>query len=104
MWGRDFDEGPLASQRYTDSQMKLISLLLLLLFEVRADHITISTVPCKTVADCWLDKDGKPIRTPSAKRGRKKPRPDCEKNIVWLRNRLKCENQVCVAELVGDRC
>lgn len=69
-----------------------------------ADRVTVSAVPCKTVADCWLAADGQPIGRPRSKRGRALPRGDCGKRLVWLRNRLSCENQVCVAELIGDKC
>lgn len=68
------------------------------------ERVRVSDVPCKSVADCWLDANGKPIARPKAKRGRSFPRPDCGKNIVWLRNKLRCEDQVCVSEFIGDRC
>lgn len=66
---------------------------------------TVSDVACKTVADCWLDADAKPIARPKAKKGRPLPRGDCGRNILWLRTRLTCsEENVCVAEHVGDKC
>ena len=83
---------------------KLISLLLWLVAALPADRVTVSTVPCQTVADCWLAADGQPIQRPRSKRGRLVPRGDCGKKLRWLRNRLSCENQVCVVQRVGDKC
>lgn len=83
---------------------KLTWLMLGLLAAPPADRVTVSVVPCQTVADCWLAADGQPIKRPREKRGRALPRGDCGKKKVWLRNRLSCENQVCVAELIGDKC
>ena len=71
---------------------------------------TVSEVPCKTVAQCWLDADGHPIARPKAKKGRPLPEGDCGAKLVWLQNRLRCESaddagpSVCVAEHVGDKC
>lgn len=79
-------------------------MLLMLLAAAPADPPSVEAVPCNTVADCWLDKDGRPIARPKAKRGRGLPRGDCGKNLLWLRTRLSCEHQVCVAQHVGDRC
>jgi hypothetical protein len=61
-------------------------------------------VPCETVADCWLDGDGHPIKRPPRLRKKQLPRGDCGKNLVWLRNRLSCEEHVCVAVFIGGRC
>lgn len=83
--------------------MLLFSLMLsLLAAAVPANPGTV--IPCKTVADCWLDKEGKPIPRPRAKRGRPIPSGDCGKNLLWLRTRLSCEQQVCVAVNIGDAC
>jgi hypothetical protein len=84
--------------------MMLTSFLLWILGGMPMAQTTVSEVPCKTIADCWLDAEGKPIARPKAKRGRSIPRGDCGKNLLWLRNRLSCENQVCTAQHVGDRC
>jgi hypothetical protein len=83
---------------------KLIPLLLWLLAATPEQRVTVSEVPCKTADDCWLDPAGRPIPRPKAKRGRQPPRGDCGNNLMWLRTRLRCENQVCVAVNVGDRC
>ncbi|MBK7857336.1 MAG: hypothetical protein IPJ65_01680 [Archangiaceae bacterium] len=64
----------------------------------------VSTVPCQTVAECWLDADGKAVARPRAKKGRALPRGDCGKNILWLRNRLSCEQRFCVVQFIGDKC
>jgi len=64
----------------------------------------VSTVPCKTVAECWLSDDGKPIARPKSKKGRPLPRGDCGKNLLWLDHKLSCENEVCVSQFVGDKC
>ncbi|MFO0575739.1 MAG: hypothetical protein U1A78_17215 [Polyangia bacterium] len=82
----------------------LVPIILWLLAALPAGRVTVSTVPCKTVSDCWLDEDGKPIARPHAKRGRKLPRGDCGRNLLWLRNRLSCEDNVCVARHIGDAC
>jgi len=62
------------------------------------------TIPCQTVADCWLDSAGHAIARPRRKRGQPIPRGDCGGNIVWLRNRLMCIDHVCAAVHIGDRC
>ncbi len=84
--------------------MTIVSFMLWLLAAAPSERIHISTVPCKSVADCWLDADSNPIARPQSKRGRALPKPDCGKNIQWLRNRLSCEQQVCVVEHIGDKC
>ena len=76
-------------------------LVLLALFLGSSDA---GTVSCKTVADCWLDDGGGAIARPAKFRGRQLPRGDCGANILWLRNRLSCEQQLCVAVHVGDKC
>jgi len=82
----------------------LLTLTLLLLGAEPDLHVTVSTVPCKTVAECWLDDDGKPVARPKRFKGRKLPKGDCGKNLLWLRHVLSCEQAVCVAKFVGDRC
>ncbi|MBL8952167.1 MAG: hypothetical protein JNK82_15400 [Myxococcaceae bacterium] len=76
---------------------------LLVLWLLTAEPV-VSTVPCKTVAECWLDEEGKPIARPKAKKGKAVPRGDCGKNLLWLRNQLSCDENVCVAKFVGDKC
>lgn len=83
---------------------KLIALMLSLLAAPAAAPVAVSPVPCQTVADCWLAADGQPIARPKHKRGRALPRGDCGKNLLWLRHRLSCEAQVCVAVRIGDKC
>ncbi len=83
---------------------KPIALMLSLLAAPPAVPVPVSPVPCKTVADCWLSAQGQPIARPKHKRGRALPRGDCGKNLVWLRHRLSCEQDVCVATLIGDKC
>jgi hypothetical protein len=61
-------------------------------------------VPCKTVDDCWLDDNGHAIHRPKRYRGRALPRGDCDARIQWLRHKLSCEENVCVAKFVGDAC
>jgi hypothetical protein len=61
-------------------------------------------IPCQTVADCWLDVNGKAIKRPASKRGHPLPRGDCGNFKVWLRTQLTCEEHVCKAEHVGDKC
>ncbi len=61
-------------------------------------------VPCDSVAQCWLDEGGKAIARPKKLRGRPLPKGDCGPNLLWLRNRLTCEDRVCTAVHVGDRC
>ncbi len=76
---------------------------LLVLWLLSAEPV-VSTVPCKTVAECWLDEEGKPIPRPRSKKGRAVPRGDCGKNLLWLRHRLTCEENVCVSLNIGDKC
>jgi hypothetical protein len=61
-------------------------------------------VPCKTVADCWLDADGNAIPRPKRFKGRRLPKGNCGGNILWLTNLLSCEEHVCVSMPIGDRC
>ena len=63
-----------------------------------------SGVSCQTAEECWLDPDGKAIKRPAKFRGRQHPRGDCGKNLVWLRNRLSCEENICVVTHIGDKC
>ena len=81
-------------------------LLALALFLLGADpeRTTVSEVPCKTVADCWLDDHGMPVARPKSQKGKKLPRGDCGKNLLWLRNKLTCTEGKCSAENVGDKC
>lgn len=63
---------------------------------------TVSTVPCKTVDDCWLDQSAQPVKRP---KGKRPPKPSCSgKGLVWLRTKLSCEHNVCVAVHIGDKC
>ena len=59
---------------------------------------------CKTVAECWLDDSGKAIKRPAKLKGRKLPAGNCGSNLLWLRNRLSCDDNVCVSKHVGDMC
>jgi hypothetical protein len=61
-------------------------------------------VACATVADCWLDPKGAVIPRPAKLKGKKLPQGDCGKNLLWLRHRLTCEEQVCTVKYVGDAC
>lgn len=61
-------------------------------------------VPCKTVADCWLNSIGDPIKRPAKQRGKPLPNGDCGANKVWLRHVLTCEDKVCTVKYVGDKC
>jgi len=63
-----------------------------------------SPVPCRSIRDCWLDADGTPIARPRRLRGKAIPKGDCGGNILWLRNRLACDQGRCVAAFIGDRC
>jgi len=65
---------------------------------------TVSDVACKTVEDCWLDADAKPIKRPKKFRGKPVPRGDCGEKLMWLRHRLACEQSVCTVTAIGDRC
>ena len=60
--------------------------------------------PCRNVGDCWLDDRGNAIARPKRLRGRKLPKGDCGRNLLWLRNELSCAEGRCVALPVGDRC
>ncbi len=79
-------------------------LLPLLVSVVLSASPIISDVPCQSVADCWLDAASKPIARPKKLRGKPVPRGDCGKNLQWLRTRLTCEQRVCTALVIGDRC
>lgn len=61
-------------------------------------------VACKTVDDCWLDDDARPIRRPKQHAKKPLPRGDCGKRLKWLRTRLTCEENICVAKNIGDKC
>jgi hypothetical protein len=61
-------------------------------------------VPCRTVADCWLDRDGKVVARPKQFKGKPLPRGDCGEKLYWLRTHLTCEAKVCVATQQGDKC
>ena len=61
-------------------------------------------VPCKTIDDCWLDPSGAPIRRPRKLRKKAIPRGNCGTRLHWLRHVLSCEENVCTAKLIGDRC
>lgn len=61
-------------------------------------------VACTTVADCWLDPKGAAIPRPAKLKGKKLPQGDCGKNLLWLRHRLTCEEQVCTVKYLGDAC
>lgn len=61
-------------------------------------------VACQTVADCWLDPQGAAIPRPAKRKGQKLPKGDCGKNLLWLRHRLSCEEQVCKVQFMGDAC
>ena len=59
---------------------------------------------CRSVADCWLDEEGRAIRRPARYRGRHLPRGDCGAHLRWLRHSLTCDEGVCTARDIGDRC
>jgi hypothetical protein len=82
-----------------------MSLLLAVLLS-QAPKVIESTVPCKTVADCWLDAEGTPIARPKKFKGKKLPQGDCHQRLVWLRYQLSCEPEkhVCEASYRGDKC
>ena len=82
----------------------LLALALFMLAAGSSDRVTVSTVPCGTVAECWLDDAGRPIARPKANKRRKLPVGDCGRNLLWLHNRLSCDNNVCTAEFIGDKC
>ena len=81
-----------------------LPLIFVLLAAEQYGTVTVSTVPCETVAQCWLDKDGKPIARPKRVKGKRLPKGDCGKNLLWLRHQLTCERAVCVAKFVSDSC
>ncbi len=69
------------------------------------DRVTKSAVRCTTVAECWLDADGKPIARPKKFKGKKLPKGTCSNSgLLWLRHKLTCQQNVCTAEFVGDMC
>lgn len=61
-------------------------------------------VSCQTVSDCWLGPDGSAIKRPARFKKKQLPKGDCGKNLLWLRNRLTCEENVCKATFMGDAC
>jgi hypothetical protein len=69
-----------------------------------ADNSLPAGPPCKSVGDCWLDEEGHAISRPKKLRGRPIPRGDCGSKLLWLRHRLACIDERCVAVNVGDRC
>jgi hypothetical protein len=82
----------------------IVSLVLWLMSAAPDGGVTVSAVPCTSVADCWLDANGKPVARPRRFRGRRIPRGNCGSNLLWLRYRLMCEKDLCAAENVGDKC
>ena len=80
----------------------LLALLCVLL--TTPPRTTVSEVACQTVAECWMDEDAKPIARPKKLRGKPVPRGDCGKKLLWLRNRLTCEENLCTVTHIGDRC
>lgn len=76
----------------------------MLIFWLLAADPVKSDVQCKTVAECWLDEDGKAIARPKSKKGHPIPRGNCGKNLFWLQHKLTCEEGVCVAQFIGDKC
>jgi hypothetical protein len=82
----------------------MIALALLASLLASPPPLKVSKAPCQTEAECWLDADGNPIARPKSKQGRPIPRGNCGALLVWLRNELSCQENVCVARLVGDRC
>ena len=61
-------------------------------------------VQCKTVDDCWLNESGEAIKRPKRHRGKAIPRGNCGNRLHWLRHLLSCEENVCKAKLIGDKC
>ena len=59
---------------------------------------------CQSVSDCWLDDEGRAIRRPARYRGRQLPKGDCGAHLRWLRHDLTCDEGVCTARDVPDRC
>ena len=84
--------------------MLKLALICFLTVSPALGHRTPSEVPCKSVADCWLEEGGKPVKRPKKLKGRKVPRGDCGSHLLWLRNRLSCEQGVCTATFQGDKC
>ena len=70
-----------------------------------ARRVQTSTAACTTVAECWLDADGKPIARPKKFKGKKLPKGTCSTSgLLWLRHKLTCQQNLCTAEFVGDMC
>jgi hypothetical protein len=90
--------------QFLEAPVTAISLVVWLLSSPALFEVTVSTVPCKTAADCWLDAEGRPIARPERVKGKKIPRGDCGRQILWLRHRLTCEKSVCTSQYVGDKC
>ena len=65
---------------------------------------TVSEVACVSVAECWLDADGKPIARPKKLRSKSVPRGDCGKGLLWLRHKLACTENLCTVTFIGDKC
>lgn len=84
----------------------MTALLLALVLSGDADRLEVSSVPCSTVDECWLDAKGHPVARPKRSKGKALPTGDCGKQLHWLRHRLSCDEarHVCVALEVGDRC
>ena len=82
----------------------MLFLPLMVSLVLRAPPVSVSEVPCQTVAECWMDPDAKPIKRPKQHRGKPVPRGDCGRSLQWLRNRLACQQGVCTVTHVGDRC
>lgn len=68
-------------------------------------RLSVSTLVCQTAVDCWMDADAKPIARPKKLQGKEFPRGECtSKKLLWLRNRVLCEENVCVVRHIGDKC
>lgn len=65
---------------------------------------SVSEIACQTEAQCWMDADAKPIARPKKMKGKAFPRGDCGGRLLWLRNKVECQENVCVVRHVGDRC
>lgn len=77
----------------------------LLSFVVTAEpRKVVSEVACETVAQCWMDENGKPIARPKKLEGKSLPRGDCGRKLLWLRNRLTCDQRLCTVTYIGDKC
>ena len=61
-------------------------------------------VPCRSIDDCWMNASGEAIKRPGRLKGKPLPRGNCGNHIVWLRNELACEQNVCVVRHHGDKC